>query len=192
MKTRHPCYIVAELPEPIRSEVQAIRDDFASITATLPVEITLAGSSGLGPIPAGTDLSLIVAQVDAVFSAVCPFKVAFSRIASFPNTSIVYLTPLERTRFDELHDLLRHSEIPFSPSRFPYNPHCTLRAGSALPPEEVDQLTHHAFPNAPFLIDTISVYDLDPTLVRCNLLHQTSLNAEQDAAADGGRDAGSS
>lgn len=57
--THHRSYIVAEIPDPVRSQIQALRDSLNTLTARLPVEITLAGSSGVGPIPIGTDLSLI-------------------------------------------------------------------------------------------------------------------------------------
>ena len=53
--TEHRADIVAEIPDPVRSQVQALRDSLNTPTRKLPVEITLAGSSGVGPIPAGTD-----------------------------------------------------------------------------------------------------------------------------------------
>ena len=51
----HHSYIVAEIPEPVHSQIQGMRDSLNTLTSKLPVEITLAGSSGVGPIPVGTD-----------------------------------------------------------------------------------------------------------------------------------------
>src|ERR1700677_360348 len=177
MITRAPCFIVAEKPEPIRTEIQSLRDAFATPTAALPVEITLLGSSGVGPIPIGTPVALIQEQMQLLFSKVSPWKVAFSGIRIFPNTSIAYLAPFDRSRFDFLHNLCRDSALPSSPSRFPYNPHCTLRAGGALTPDQLSDILSHQFPKSIFEIDTISVYDLDINPFRCNLICQKQLRA---------------
>jgi hypothetical protein len=73
----HRAYIVAEIPEPVRSQVQALRDSLNTLTAKLPVEITLAGSSGVGPIPPGTDLSLIKRHLDRTLPDISPFRARF-------------------------------------------------------------------------------------------------------------------
>src|SRR5690349_20759014 len=115
-------YIVAEIPEPVRSQVQAIRDSLNTLAAKLPVEITLAGSSGVGPIPAGTDLPLIQRHLDRTLSDIAPFRVRFSAMRKFAETSIFFLEPFDRSPFDHLHQKLRRSGIPFSGIRWPYHP----------------------------------------------------------------------
>src|SRR5882672_9763768 len=110
----HYSYIVAEIPEPVRSQVQAMRDSLKTLTAKLPVEITLAGSSGVGPIPVGTDLSLVQRHLDRTLSDISSFGARFSAIRVFPNTSIFFLEPFDRSPFDYLHNALRISGIPFS------------------------------------------------------------------------------
>lgn len=52
---RRPAFVVLEIPSPISGVIQAIRDSSATSAARLPVEISVAGSSGVGPIPVGTD-----------------------------------------------------------------------------------------------------------------------------------------
>jgi hypothetical protein len=54
---RLPAYIVLEIPPPVNGVIRAIRDSLAMPTSRLPIEITVANSSGNGPIPAGTDKS---------------------------------------------------------------------------------------------------------------------------------------
>ena len=81
-------YIVAEIPEPVRSQIQILRDSLNTPTRKLPVEITLAGSSGVGPIPVGTDLSLVKRHLDRTLSDISPFRARFSAIRTFPNTSV--------------------------------------------------------------------------------------------------------
>lgn len=181
MKTAFPSYIVAEIPEPVRSAIQSIRNHLGSPTSRLPVEITLAGSSGVGPIPAGTDLSQIVSEMGRIFANVPPFGVSFSGFGVFPGTSLVYLCPTGRTPFDDIHEALRKSNIPFSQSAFPYNPHCTVRSGAPLPVDEVDRICLKKFPAAQFLIETVSLYDLNRDTLECRLLHQIHLKPEKTA-----------
>lgn len=183
MTTRFPSYVVAEIPEPIRSKIQALRELFSTSTAFLPVEITLLGSSGLGPIPVGTSIQLIEEQIDSLFSTVTPWVVSFSEIRVFPNTSIAYLAPRDRRPFDRLHEALRNSLLPYSTSPFPFNPHCTLRSGNATP-EELTCVIGHAFPTASFTIDTISIYELDLESINCNLIYQKCLQVEQGTGAN--------
>lgn len=180
MMTQYPAGIVVDIPEPIRSRIQSIRESLGTITAKLPVEITVAGSSGLGFIPPGTDLSKIIGEIDRIASEVVPFEVSFSEIRSFPNSFIFYLAPSDGKPFDSLHRALCVSSIPFSESPFPFIPHCTLRDGNALTQEEMDGILSIGFPRESFLIDSISAYDLpvyDPNeeICECNLLYHRSL-----------------
>jgi len=176
----HRSYIVVEIPEPVRSQIQALRDSYNAVTATLPVEITLAGSSGVGPIPAGSELPQIECYLDRVLANWSPFSTKFSAIRNFPNSSVFYLEPHDRTPFERLHQELRISGIPFSESVWPYNPHCTLSAGKSFLPETASELLSQAFPKEEFLIDTVSVYYLDDRTLNCKLLYERKLNALPD------------
>jgi len=171
----HRAFIVAEIPEPVRSQVQAMRDSLNTLTARLPVEITLAGSSGVGPIPPGTDLSLIERHLDGILPGIAPFRARFSAIRAFPGTSIFHLEPFDRSPFDHLHQELRASGIPFSGIRWPYNPHCTARGGEPLAADAAVELAARPFPREEFSINTVSVYQLDGASLDCRLLCQRTL-----------------
>jgi 2'-5' RNA ligase len=173
----HCSFIVAEIPEPVRSEVQAMRDSLKTLTARLPVEITLAGSSGVGPIPPSVDLSLIQRHLDRILAKISPFRARFSAIRTFPNTAIFYLEPFDRSPFDDLHKKLRNSGIPFMENRWPYNPHCTLRGGQPLSPAAASELASRSFPQEEFSINTISVYQVNVRSLDCKLVYQRTLGA---------------
>ena len=173
----HRAYIVAEIPDPVRSQVQALRDSLNTLTAKLPVEITLAGSSGVGPIPVGTDLSVIQCHLERILSSISPFRTHFSSIRAFPNTSIFYLEPFDRSPFDRLHRELRSSGIPFSECPWPYNPHCTLRGGKSLDAAAASELLARSFPKEEFQINTVSVYHLNDIAMDYKLLFQRTLGA---------------
>ncbi len=185
MTTRLPSYIVADIPEPIRSKIQAMRESFGTPTALLPVEITLLGSSGVGPIPAGTSIQAIQEQIDLLFAPIAPWNASFAEIRAFPNTAIAYLSPSDRDCFDRIHAILRGSAIPYTESAFPFNPHCSLRSGAATP-QELSRVLEHSFPVEPFRIDTISVYDFDSSAIHCDLIYQRQLTAEQVSGGNGG------
>jgi 2'-5' RNA ligase len=171
----HNSFIVAEIPDPVRSQIQALRDMLSTLTARLPVEITLAGSSGVGPIPVGTDLSLVERRLDLSLSGIAPFRTHFSSIRTFPNTSIFYLEPFDRAPFEHIHQKLRLSGIPFSGIQWPYNPHCTLRGGAPLSAEAAAELLGRSFPKEEFWINMVSVYHLDALAMNYKLLLQRSL-----------------
>ena len=175
--TAHPSFIVAEIPEPVRSQVQAMRDSLNTLTAKLPVEITLAGSSGVGPIPPGTDLSLVQHHLEQILPHFSPFRARFAAIRSFPNTAIYFLEPFDRAPFDQLHQALRDSGIPFSANQWPYNPHCTLRGGKPLDAAAASELASRPFPQEEFCINTISVYQLEPRTIECKLVLQRTLGS---------------
>lgn len=145
MTTRFLSYLVADVPEPVRSRIQALREAFGTPTALLPVEITLLGSSGVGPIPAGTPIRVIQEQIDLLFAPIAPWDVSFSGIRVFPDTAIAYLAPVDRCCFDRIHSMLRDSALPRTESEFPYNPHCSLRCGPATP-VELSSILEQAFP----------------------------------------------
>ena len=177
MTTHLPSYVVAEIPEPIRSKIQTMRESFGTPTALLPVEITLLGSSGVGPIPAGTPIQTIQEQIDLLFAPIAPWTVSFAEIKAFPNTAIAYLSPVDRNCFDRIHAILRAPAIPHTESAFPFHPHCSLRSGAATP-EELSRVLKHSFPVEQFWIDTISVFDFDSSAVHCDLIYRRTLTAE--------------
>jgi 2'-5' RNA ligase len=168
----HKAFVVVDIPEPCKTRIQAIRDQLKTLTAKLPVEITLAGSSGVGPIPEGIDISLIREEVERVANVTAAFKVEFARIDHFPDTGVFFLAPGDRRLFDLLHASLASSKIPFTNSPFPYTPHCTLRVG---PKVEQDVCEGITIPRGEMLLDSLSVYAMDARTLTVSLLHRTKL-----------------
>jgi 2'-5' RNA ligase len=173
--TVHKAFVVADIPEPHKTRVQAMRDELKSVTAKLPVEITLAGSAGVGPIPEGTDIALISREVDRIARTTAAFTMEFGEIAHFPNTGIFFIAARPRGPFDALHAAFAASRIPFGPSAFPYNPHCTLRVGPAVDAAMSERIYGIPVPRGEIRLDTISVYALDPRTFGANLLRRATL-----------------
>jgi 2'-5' RNA ligase len=170
-----PACVVLEIPPPVSGVIQSIRERLATVTARLPVEITVAGSSGVGPIPIGADKDETDNCLKSVLSGVKPFRVRFQEIRRFANTDIFYLAPEERQPFDQMHEALKASGIAFGPNRWPYNPHCTLRAGPMNDRALAEEIFSLTFPQEEFVIDTVSIYELDARALTCRLSFQAKL-----------------
>jgi 2'-5' RNA ligase len=172
---RLPTFIVLEIPSPISGAIQAIRDSLATPTARLPVEITVAGSSGVGPILPGADKNETETLLKSVLPKLKPFPARFHEIRRFPNTNIFYLAPHDRQTFDQIHATLKTSGIKFAASPWPYNPHCTLRGGPLNDNASADQILSLSFPKQDFIINTLSIYEFDPRTVICHSSFQAKL-----------------
>jgi len=172
---RLPAYIVLEIPPPVSGVIQSVRDSLATPASRLPVEITVAGSSGTGPIPPGTGRNETEDALKSVLAALKPFRARFQEIRRFPNTNIFYLAPEERQPFDSIHETLKASGITFAPSPWPYNPHCTLRVGPMTDRASAEEILNLSFPRRDFVIDTISIYEFVPQAATCHLSFQTKL-----------------
>ena len=172
---RLPAYIVLEIPSPVRGVIQSLRDSLATPASRLPIEITVAGSSGVGPIPAGTGKDETESILRSVLANLKPFQVQFQEIRRFPNTNIFYLAPQERQPFDRIHGTLKASGLTFGPSPWPYNPHCTLRGGPMTGPASAEEILSLSFPRQDFVIDTLSIYEFNPQTVTCHLSFQTKM-----------------
>lgn len=177
---RLPACVVLEIPSHVAAPIQSIRDSLATLTSRLPVEITVAGSSGVGPIQVGTDKKKTEDCVEAMLNGLEPFRMRFQEVRRFPNTDIFYLAPEERQPFDHIHQTLKASGIPFGPNPWPYNPHCTLRAGPMANPASAEDILSISFPKQDFVIDTLSIYELDAQALTCRLSFQTKLVSRRD------------
>jgi hypothetical protein len=160
LQTTKPAFIVAELPESVAAWVRATRLAFEPALLHLPAEITLAGSSGVGPILPGQDVAVTRATLESLLAGRLPFAARFTGIGNFPGTDIFFASP-EQGPFGALHAALATSGIAFGPSPFPYHAHCSLKGVTAVGPGQREALTHLAVPAAPFTIRTVAVHEME-------------------------------
>jgi hypothetical protein len=138
MKIDKPTYLIAELEGDVVSTVNALRKRFNPGCIQWPVDITIAGSSGVGTIKEGQMTRDVINIISPIISKHRFRDVTFRTISIFPNTGIYHLVP-ERKEFDTIHEAVSRSGILFNENLWPYNPHCTLRAGPS-PTEECSTL----------------------------------------------------
>jgi 2'-5' RNA ligase len=146
------------------------RDEFRS---GLPVEITVAGSNGVGELDADQPSEDVFAVLTAIAAKTRPIEASFGPVDRFPGTEVFFLTLEDERPFHELHARIADSPIRFRPCPFPYQPHCTLRDRTPISDEEVGDLL--AVKNrGSFVLDTLSVYAMPPPMP---LLHRVRLGS---------------
>ena len=165
-------YAVLDVPTPVADLIMAIRRKHDDYGAKLPVEITVAGSTGVGEFEPGQDPAHVFALLDAIAAATAPIRAHFGAVVRVPNTDIFVLTLADERPFRALHERIAASGIRFQHSPFPYAPHCTLRGSSPVSTEEADELFVLRIADG-FILDTLSVYMLDR--LPCTRLHRVLL-----------------
>lgn len=82
-------YIVLDLPKQVSEKIKNVRECY-NYPDALPVEITIAGSSGIGVLQDDQDQGEVFEKVDDIAAKTRPVKVSFSDVSSFPNTNIFF------------------------------------------------------------------------------------------------------
>lgn len=171
-------YLVLDLAGPGAGEVRRVRHAYGyDFYGALPVEITVAGSSGLGPLAPDQDARKVFSTLDRIAAETPVITGRFGPVLRFPDTDIFVLTMEDPEPFIDLHQRISESAVQFLPSPFPFTPHCTLRGqvvGTASS-TEAEQLLAVGI-DEPFHCEMLSTYTIDefPLL---NLRHRTHLEA---------------
>jgi 2'-5' RNA ligase len=153
-----PTYVVLEVPAAVATRIHVLRERYDPSTARLPVEITVAGSSGVGPLSPDQDAEHVFRVIEEIGRRYLPFASAFSGIHQFPGTSIYWLAPRDRAPFEVLHSALVSAGLAFQSTPFSYVPHCTLSASPSVEPHNPDRLLNESFPKEEFTLAQLSLY----------------------------------
>ena len=120
-------FVIAELDGAIGEHVHAIQERFdPKLAAESPPHVTLIGSSGAGPIPIETPVTLLRTAIEPVAAATPPLTLKFGPPMRFLQREIVVLPLDPHGPLRALHQRLKDSGIPYAPARWPFTPHCTL------------------------------------------------------------------
>jgi len=160
MVIKKPSYIVAELPDELALWVRNVRERFEPALVPMPEEITLTGSSGVGPLLKGQALSDVGRKIQKAIKGKTEFSFALLGISHFKSTDIFFAQP-EREGFDTLHNALKTSGLEFKESPFPYNPHCSLKGITALEAGQREALEALQVPEGKWQLKRISVYEVE-------------------------------
>ena len=124
--------------------------------------VTLAGSSGVGPIPPSVTTSELRDKLSPITTTTAILTLELGSPHRFMQSDIVVLPLSPHGPLRVLHDRIATSGLPFQRARFTFSPHCTLSLYPTLT-KEVERELMAVRVRAPVVIDRITVYQtLDP------------------------------
>lgn len=148
---------MSELTGDVRERVHAIQRVYDhKLAKGTPPHITLAGSSGVGPLPVDTSADRISEVLEPIVRGTPPITVRFERPHRYMTTDIVVLPVDPHGPIRTLHEQIAGSGLRFERSRHRFSPHCTLSFYRTLTPanerklmavrvEELAVITHLQF-----------------------------------------------
>ena len=151
-------FILAELKGLAGDRIREINERYDPRLARYkPPHLSITGSSGVGPIPAGTDIDELRRKLEPIASSTPPLQLTFGHPHRFLQTGIIVLPLDHYGPLRELHDRIATSGLPFARARYTFSPHCTLSLYATHPPE-VEKEILRARIDDPAVIDAIQVY----------------------------------
>ena len=173
------CFVVLDLPEHVGVEILHLRQRYRDPYRTgLPVEVTVAGSSGIGVMISGQSAASVFSTLDEVAAETPPFTASFGPVVRFPDTDIFVLSLNDPTPFQLLHRRIAGSGIRFQESPHEFMPHCTLCRRSPISDEDAAALMAIEIPGE-FSIDTLAIYQAQP--LPATPLHRVKLTGNNQA-----------
>lgn len=150
--------IVCEVQGTVKEQVQRLREKFDPVLANdIPVEITVAGSSGIGSITFGQDGAAILDELARIAKQLKPFEARLGSVTRFPGTDIFVFEVLPREPFETIYHWLLGSSIAFASSINPFFPHCSLHIWGKVEPEQEAEMMRQRITGS-FWVDSFAVY----------------------------------
>jgi 2'-5' RNA ligase len=120
-------FVLVNLQAALADRIHAIQQRYDPRMARFArPHFTLVGSSGAGPIDAGTSLERLHAALDPIAATTAPFTMYFERPIRYMNTNTFALPLDPHGPLRALHDRIRRSGLAFARSRHAFTPHVTL------------------------------------------------------------------
>jgi 2'-5' RNA ligase len=130
-------FVLAPIAGPAAAVIQRLQTRYdTKLAAAFPPHITLAGSSGVGPIRADTPIDAIRDALGPVASSTPSLALTFLRPQRFMQTDIISLPLDPHGPIRLLHDRIAQSGLAFGPARFTFTPHVTLNLYRTLSVED--------------------------------------------------------
>ena len=179
-------FLISELRGPIGDRVLDIQRRFdPKLAASGRPHITLIGSSGAGPIAAGTSVEQLRAALAPIAASTEPIPLTFGHPMRFMQTGIVVLPLDPHGPLRTLHERIKASGLSFGHPRFAFTPHATLSFYRTLSSAEQRELLSVRV-REPLVVDHIRVSLTDDPMPPRTLL-ELPLRAEgQGPRAQGG------
>ena len=134
--------------------------------------VTLAGSSGVGPLPPDVQVEELRDALTSVGENVAPLEFVFGAPERFPATNIIVLPLPVHGPVRWLHDRIGTCGLPFAPPKFAFTPHCTVHFYRTMTDEALRRAQRFRV-RGPILVDRIQAYrsrEPQPAVLLCEIM----------------------
>lgn len=150
-------FIIASIGQEACQRVATIQHEFdPKLATTAPPHVTIAGSSGVGPMDPTTTREEIRAALEPICAETPPLILTFGPPTRFMQTTIIVLPLDPHGPLRALHERIATSGLRFERPRFAFTPHCTLSFYPTHPPAVMRRLLSTRVPVFA-VIDRISI-----------------------------------
>jgi 2'-5' RNA ligase len=150
-------FILAELRGPVADRIRDIQVRFDPKLAAFAVpHLTLAGSSGAGPIDAGTPIERLREVIEPIARATAPLDLVFAPPVRFMQSDTIVLPLDPHGPLRTLHERIKQSGLRFGLSRHAFTPHVTLNLYRSLTRDRLRDLLAVRVPE-PFRVDHLII-----------------------------------
>jgi 2'-5' RNA ligase len=157
-RTKSGIFILAPIRGPAGQRIAELQAEFDPRLARLgPPHVTLAGSSGMGPIAPRTTPDDLRAHLAPIAERTAPIEVRFGTPTRFMQTEILVLPLDPHGPLRALHEAIKTSGLRATAPRFYFTPHVTLSLYREQPRDALRALLATRF-DEPATIDTIECH----------------------------------
>jgi 2'-5' RNA ligase len=157
-RTRSGIFVIAPITGATGDRIAEVQAAYDPRLARLgPPHITLAGSSGIGPIAADVPLHELRERLAPIAESTAPITLQAGRPTRFMQTQIVVLPLDPHGPLRTLHERIKTSGLRAAAPRFYYTPHVTLSLYREQPPDVLRALLALRF-DEPFVVDSIEAH----------------------------------
>lgn len=157
-RTKSGIFILAPLCGAVGERIAEVQAEYDPRLARLgPPHVTLAGSSGVGPIAANTSPEELRERLAPITERTPPIEIRFGAPTRFMQTEIVVLPLDPHGPLRTLHEAIKTSGLRAAQPRFFFTPHATLSLYREQPRDAMRALLAMRF-DEPATIDRIECY----------------------------------
>jgi 2'-5' RNA ligase len=149
-RARSGIFVFAPIEGDVGARIAAVARQYDPRLAALDQapHVTVAGSSGMGPIAPDTTREELAAAIGPIAASTPPITLRFGRPTRFMQTQIVVLPLDPHGPLRTLHERIKTSGLRAARPRFYFTPHVTLNLYRELPPELLQALLAERFDDA--------------------------------------------
>lgn len=138
---RSGIYLILPLEGPARAQVLAVQERYDPRSFRgWPPHVTLAGSSGMGPLDGDTPVPALRTALTEIAACTPPIEAPLEPPIRFMQTNVVVLPLDPHGPLRALHERVRAAGLRYAPPRFAFTPHVTLSFYPELTPQRSREL----------------------------------------------------